>query len=58
MLNIKVHNSTVRKTTKQVWLVWKSCRRKPLLSKKNMAAQVRFAKFHLNKPHNFWDNVL
>ena len=44
--------------TEQVWLVWKGCRRKPLLSKKNMAAQLRFAKLHLNKPQNFWDNVL
>ena len=33
-------------------------RRKPLLSKKNMAAQLRFAWLHLNKPQDFWNNVL
>ena len=27
-------------------------------SKKNMAAQLRFAKLHLNKPQDFWNNVL
>ena len=32
--------------------------RKPLLSKKNMAAQLRFAKLHLIKPQDFWNNVL
>jgi len=46
MLNVKVHDSTIRK---RLWLVWKGCRRKHLLSKKNMAAQLRFAKLHLNK---------
>ena len=44
--------------TCSVWLVWKGCRRTPLLSKKNMAAQLRFAKLHLNKPQDFWNNVL
>lgn len=24
----------------------------------NMVALLRFAKLHLNKPHNFWNNVL
>lgn len=28
-----------------------------LLSKKNVAAQLRFAKLHVNNPHNFWNNV-
>lgn len=23
--NVKVHDSTIKKQTKQVWLVWKSC---------------------------------
>ena len=44
--------------TEKVWLVWKGCKRKPLLSKKNMAAQLLFAKLHLNKPQDFWNNVL
>ena len=50
MLNVKVHDSTIRKRMEQVWLVWKGVRRKPLLSKKNMAAQ--------NKPQHLWNNVL
>jgi len=32
-------------------------RRKPLLSKKNMAAQLRFAKLHLNTAQDFWNNL-
>ena len=32
--------------------------KKPLLSKTNMAAQLRLAKLHLNKPQDFWNNVL
>lgn len=26
--NVKVHDSTIKKQTKQVWLVWKSCQEK------------------------------
>jgi len=48
MLNVKVDDLLVRK----------GCRRKPLLSKKNMAAQLRFAKLHLNEPQDFWNHVL
>lgn len=33
-------------------------RRKPLFSNTNMAAQLRFAKLHLNKPKDFWSKVL
>lgn len=33
-------------------------KRMPLSSKMNMAAQLIFAKLHLNKPHNVWNNVL
>ena len=29
-----------------------------VLSEKNMAAQLRFVKLHLNKPQDFWNNVL
>ena len=32
--------------------------RKPLLSKKNKANRPRFAKLNLNKPQDFWNNVL
>lgn len=33
-------------------------KRMPLSSKMNMAAQLIFAKLHLNKPHNVWNDVL
>ena len=49
---------TAQKKTKQVLLVWKSHGSKLFLSKKNMAALLRFAKLHLNKPQDFWNNVL
>lgn len=32
--------------------------RKPLLSKKTMASQRRFAELYLNKPQDLWNNVL
>jgi len=37
-------NVTVQLEKNYVWLVWKSCRRKPPLAEKNMAAQLWFAK--------------
>lgn len=33
-------------------------KRMPLSSKMNMAAQLIFAKLHLNKPQNVWNDVL
>lgn len=33
-------------------------KRTPLSSKMNMAAQLIFAKLHLNKPQNVWNDVL
>lgn len=33
-------------------------RRKPLLSTKNIAAHLQFAKDPLDKPEGFWNNVL
>ena len=35
----------------------RASRIKPLLYKKDTAAWPRFAKLHLNKPHDFWNNV-
>lgn len=32
-------------------------KRMPLSSKMNMAAQLIFAKLHLNKPQNVWNDV-
>jgi len=50
MLNVKVHDNISGKR--------KGCRRKHLLSKRNMATQLRFVKLHLNERRDFWNNVL
>lgn len=52
MLNLKAHDSTIRKNKEHV------AKRMPLSSKMNMAAQLIFAKLHLNKPQNVWNDVL
>lgn len=39
-------------------VVWKGCRGKPLFSKVNMAAQLNFAKLHLNKLQDLWNSIL
>ena len=58
-LQLKKRMTVERRTEKTTeWLVWKGCRRKSLFSKKNMAAQLRFAKLHLNKPQDLWYNVI
>jgi len=48
MLNVKVRE------TDKYGLFGRVVRRKPLPSVNNMAAQLRFAKIHLNKPQDFW----
>jgi len=58
MLNVKVHDSTIRKRLHTYGLFGRVARRKPLLFKKNMATWLKFAKLHLNKPQDFWNNVL
>lgn len=50
MLNVTVHNS--RNRLKRYGLFGRIARRKRLLSEKNMAAWLRSAKLHLNKPQN------
>ena len=58
MLNIKVHDSTIRERLNKYTLFGRVGRKKSLLYKKNMAAQLRFAKLHLDKPQDFLNNVL
>uniref|UniRef100_A0A3Q2VV05 Voltage-gated delayed rectifier potassium channel KCNH8 n=1 Tax=Haplochromis burtoni TaxID=8153 RepID=A0A3Q2VV05_HAPBU len=58
ILNVTFHDSTIRKRLNKYGLFGKTAQRKPLLSKENMAAQVRFAELHLSKPQGFWNNVL
>jgi len=47
-LNVKVHDRTITKK-KKYGMFGRVARRKLLLSKKNMAAWLRFANLHLNK---------
>ncbi|XP_075444851.1 uncharacterized protein LOC142488342 isoform X3 [Ascaphus truei] len=55
LANVSVHDSTIRKRLNNGgWIA----RRKPLLSKKNIAARLKFAKEHIDDPQDFWNNVL
>ena len=57
MLNVKVYNSTARKTLNKYDLFARVARRKRSSYKKNMAAHLRFVKLYLNKAQNFLHNV-
>ena len=56
--NICVHESTVRKTLNKRGFYGRTPRRKPLLTKKNIAAHLKFAKEHIDTPQRYWQNVL
>ena len=47
---VSAHESTIRKTLNHDGVHGKIARRKPLLSKKNIAANLKFAKDHLDDP--------
>ena len=49
---------TTEKTMNNSGVFGKAYKRKSLVFKKYIAPQVMFAKLHLNKPQDFWDNVL
>ncbi len=53
-----VHDFTIRKTLGKNWIHSRVARQKPLLTKKNMNARLKFAKKHLDDPQEFWNNVL
>ncbi|KAF7655032.1 hypothetical protein LDENG_00061560, partial [Lucifuga dentata] len=55
--DVHVNESTIRRTLNNSGVYGRVARRKPLLSKKNIAARLQFAKDHMNKPEG-WDNVL
>lgn len=57
MLNFKVYDSSVRKRLNKYGLFRRVTRSKPQLPKKNMAAELWFAKLQLNKPQVSWNNV-
>ncbi|KAJ4939397.1 hypothetical protein JOQ06_028846 [Pogonophryne albipinna] len=48
--NISVDESTIRKTLNKNGVHGRTPRRKPLLSRKNIAARLKFAKEHLDVP--------
>ena len=56
--NISVDKSTIRKTLNNNGVHGKTPRKKPLLSKKNIAARLKFAKVHLDVPQRYWLNIL
>ena len=57
--NISVDESTICKTIdKNGLLDGRTARKKPLLSKKNIAAHLKFAKEHLDVSQHFWQNIL
>jgi len=50
LANVSVHESTIRKTLNKNGVPGRIARRKPPLSKKNIAAHLKFAKDHLDDP--------
>uniref|UniRef100_A0A8D0CN78 Transposase Tc1-like domain-containing protein n=1 Tax=Sander lucioperca TaxID=283035 RepID=A0A8D0CN78_SANLU len=50
LANISVHQSTIRKTLNKQGIYGRTPRRKPLLTKKNIAARLKFAKEHIDTP--------
>lgn len=57
-VDVKVHESTIRKRLHKFDLHGRCARRKPLLSRKNIRARLKFANEHLGKDQHFWNNVL
>uniref|UniRef100_A0A3B3R2T1 Tc1-like transposase DDE domain-containing protein n=1 Tax=Paramormyrops kingsleyae TaxID=1676925 RepID=A0A3B3R2T1_9TELE len=55
--SIFVDTSTIRKTLNKNGVHGRTPRRKPLLSKKNIAARLKFAKEHLDVPQHYWQNI-
>ncbi|KAJ4919274.1 hypothetical protein JOQ06_022234 [Pogonophryne albipinna] len=56
--NISVDESTIRKTLNKNGVHGRTPRRKPLLSRKNIAARLKFAKEHLDVPQHYWQHIL
>ena len=56
--NISVDESTIRKTLNKNGVHERTPQKKPLLSKKNIAARLKFAKEHLDVPQHYSQNIL
>jgi hypothetical protein len=52
--NISVDESTIRKTLNKNGVHGRAPLKKPLLSKKNIAARLKFAKEHLDVPQRYY----
>ena len=57
-VNVKVHDSTIRKRRHKFGFHGRCARSKPLLSKKNIKARLKFARENIDKDQVFWNNVL
>ena len=55
---ISIDESTIRKTLNKNGVHGRTPRKKPLLSKKNITARLKFAKVHLDVPQHYWQNIL
>ena len=55
---ISVEESMIRKTLNKNGVHGRTTRKKPLLSKKNIAAHLKFAKVHLDVSQRYWQNIL
>uniref|UniRef100_A0A671MJC5 Transposase Tc1-like domain-containing protein n=1 Tax=Sinocyclocheilus anshuiensis TaxID=1608454 RepID=A0A671MJC5_9TELE len=56
--NVNVYKPIIRRTQNNHVVHGRVARRKPLLSKNNIAAHLQFAKDHVDKPDEYWRNVL
>ena len=56
--NISVDGSTIRTTLNKNGVHGRTPRKKPLLSKINIAARLKSAKVHLDVPQRYWQNIL
>ena len=56
--NIYVDESMICKTLSKNGVYGRTPQKKPLLSRKNIAARLKFAKVHLDVPQRYWQNIM
>ncbi len=52
--NVNIHKSIMRRTLNNHGVHHRVAQRKPVLSKKNIAARLQFDKDHVDKPEGYW----
>ncbi|KAL0173833.1 hypothetical protein M9458_029801, partial [Cirrhinus mrigala] len=57
LANVNVHESAARRTLNNNGVHGRVGKRKQLLSKMNISANLQFAKDHVDKPDDYWRNV-